>query len=303
MTTKPKRPWRMLAPLTIVLALFGLWSGYWFFAQAAAKSYAETYREKLANKGVSLKCNKEGWGGYPFRFEFTCSEPVLQLPGGRMANSTNLLILAQAYNPSHLIALVDGPSRVQLSPGKTIDFTHDRAAGSVILGGDGFRRLSVDISNLNATNLFSMKYVQLHTRSGKNNGYDIAINIEAAQLIDPGRPPIDIDQAQLLATLETPEKIQVQSVNLQRGTIELSGSGPLSIDPEHRLSGQIAAQTNNLSGLMSLADPHIDLTDQERTSLKAVLGLLGNDAKINLTAQNGEFSIGPVKIGELPPLY
>jgi hypothetical protein len=303
MTTKSSRPWRMLAPLAIVLLLFGLWSGYWVYAQAAVKSYAATYRAKFTGRGVTLGCKTESWGGYPFRFEFTCSQPMLKLPGGRMATSASILILAQAYNPMQVIALVDGPSRVQTSPGKIIDLAHDRAVASIIFSGDEFPRLSADVSNLSAANLFSVKNVQLHTRPGQEKGNDIAIDIEATQLIDPGKPPIDIDRGQLLATLETPEKLDVQSVSLQRGTINLSGSGLLSLDSANRLSGQIAAQTNDLKGLMVLADPHIDLTDQEHSTLKTLVGLLNKEAKINLTAQNGELFLGPVKIGDLAPLY
>lgn len=303
MTLKPHRPWRMLAPLASVLALFGLWSGYWFLAQAAAKSYATSYREKLAGKGLKLTCEDESWGGYPFRFEFSCSKPVVQLVGNRSARSTALLILAQAYNPMHIIALVDGPTSVSGVFTEPVDLTHDRAIASLVFGGEELPRISAEVTNLSAVNRLSAKDVQIHIRPAKNGGADIAITFEAGEIASPSKPSLDIDSGQALARLKPNREVDIQSANLQSGTLRLSAAGTVSLDQQHRLAGAVAVETNDVNKLMTAIDPHLHLSDRERAAIQTLLGLLGTNSKANIIAQNGELFVGPIKAGELKPLY
>jgi hypothetical protein len=293
----------MLVPLAGILLLFALWSGYWVFADAAAKSHAANYRERLAAEGVNLACGSESWGGYPFRFEFSCRQPALRLPHERLLRGQSLLIAAQAYNPMHVIALIDSPTSVRSANGGIDNFTHDRAVASVTFRGGGLVQIAAEVSNLDGAGLITAKDIQFHSRPGKDNGNDIAVTVDTAQYTSPGKPPLDIDNAQLLTTLTAGQELEIASIEMQRGPLKLWGKGSLSLDPAHRLSGRIAAQTNDLDGLLTLLDPHLDLTDQERAAIKTLLGLLGRQAKVDLIAQDGELFIGPIKIGDLQPLY
>jgi hypothetical protein len=78
MPNEAVRPWKMLLPLILVLVLAMAWSIYWFVAIGWPRTRLQSEREKLAGQGVSLTCTEESWGGFPFRFEFTCSSPLLK---------------------------------------------------------------------------------------------------------------------------------------------------------------------------------------------------------------------------------
>lgn len=303
MTTKPARPWRMLAPLITVVLLFVLWSGYWFFAQSAARAYAEGYRQVLAAQGVRLTCESEDWGGYPFRFEFSCSKPAVELPEVQMARAEDLMIVAQAYNPRHLIILVDGPSRIRLTSGETLDLTHDRAIASFVLATHGQLQVAAEFPNVAAGPLFTAKDIQVHTRPGEHGAIDAAVTLADARYLAPGKPPLIIERAQILALITTSRTVEIRQAIAQQGPLQLSAKGTIGLDDMHRLAGSIAVETNDLNGLMTVLDPHIRLTDQQRLAIKTLLGLLGKEARSSLIAKNGEFFLGPVKIGNLVPLY
>ena len=303
MTVKPYRPWRMLAPLATVFILFGLWSGYWFFAQAAAKSYVENYRAKLASKGVTLACESEDWGGYPFRFEFSCGKPLVQIPGERSAQSSALLIVGQAYNPMHVIALVDGPTSVHPRSGAPVEFTHNRGVASLVFAGGELPRISAEVSNLAAVNQFSAKDAQIHIRPTGDGGAEFAIAVEAGELNSPDKPPLRLENGQVLARLKPNRDVEIQSVTVQQGAQKISATGTLRLDSEHRIAGIVTAETNDLNGLIAALDPHLSLSDRERAAIQTLLGLLGKEGKADIIAKDGELFVGPVKVGDLTPLY
>ena len=293
----------MLAPLAAVIALLGAWSAYWFVASTLAQNYAAGARQQFAARGLSLACASEDWGGYPFRFEFSCKQPLFNLPGGQLLRSGSLFAVAQAYDPTHVVALIDGPGALTLPGGVTYDITHDRATLSVDASRDGTFHIAAEIPNFAGANLFVAKDIQLHTRPAKDQANDIAITLENASYNSPGKPPLLVDHAQLLANLADNHEIAITDLQFTQGTLKLWGKGTVGLDAAHRIAGRIASQTNDLNQLLTVLDPHIKASEQKRATLKAFLGLLGQQAKADFVAQDGDLFIGPLKIGVLLPLY
>ena len=293
----------MVAPLAAVILLFVLWSIYWCVANSAMQTYAASERTHLNARGFSLICGSESWGGYPFRFEFTCTNPKINFPGGQTVRSGAFLAVAQAYYPKHVIALVDGPTHVKLPDNSNYALAHGRAVISIVAQGEGVAQMAAEIPDFNGAGILVASDIQVHTRAAANGGNDIAITVDGAVYNSPGKPPLAIDRAQLLATLSAARSLNVSDLQFNQNGLKLWGKGTLDLDAQNRIAGRITAQTNDLSRLLTVLDPHIDLADRDRATLKAVLGLLGKEAKADLVAQDGEFYIGPIKIGELPPLY
>ena len=293
----------MVAPLAAVILLFVLWSVYWYAANSAMQAHAAGQRAQLAAQGFSLACASENWGGYPFRFEFTCTKPVIGFPGGQTVRSGAILAVAQAYDPLHVIALIDGPSGVALPDNSNYSLTHGRAVISVVAQGGGVAQIAAEIPAFNGAGILVANDIQIHTRAAANSGNDIAVTVEGAVYNSPGKPPLSIDRAQLLAMLGASHDLTIGDLQFNQNGLKLWGKGTLNLDAEKRIEGRIAAQTNDLGRLLAVLDPHIDLADRDRATLKAILGLLGKEAKADLVARDGEFYIGPLKVGELPPLY
>ena len=94
MPSATARSWKMFLPLGGVVLLGLLWTGYWFVASAIAKDRVAQERAALAAIGLELACAEEGWGGYPFHFEFSCTSPRLTLEDKGEAKSGKLLLVA-----------------------------------------------------------------------------------------------------------------------------------------------------------------------------------------------------------------
>src|SRR5690242_20688488 len=103
MQQSSSKPWRMLIPLGAVLLLAIGWSIYWSVAIEKAKAVTLERRASLAQNGITLSCNTESWAGYPFRFEYQCSGFTVTQQGRLAVSGSQLIAVAQAYNPWHVI--------------------------------------------------------------------------------------------------------------------------------------------------------------------------------------------------------
>jgi hypothetical protein len=99
-----------------VLLLLGIgWTGFWFYASSQVSAQFERWRTREAQSGRVYDCGKLAVGGYPFRFEVRCKDASVDLIS-QTANRkfgkgqlSEILAVAQIYNPRLLIAEFDGP--------------------------------------------------------------------------------------------------------------------------------------------------------------------------------------------------
>lgn len=294
----------MLLPLAAVVLLFAAWSTYWWIADGFAQKTAAAQRAKLAARGVTLACAHESWGGYPFRFEFDCTSPRLEMRDRGTFTATHVLAVAQAYNPTHVVLLVDGPTTVASPAAAPITASHDRAMISLRMIGLHDAEVSADIPNVSVANLASAGDVQLFSRPGPKPGtLDVAARLKDAKAAAPGRPPLALDSAQAIATIDQPLHATISDISAARGEVRVWTSGDAGLDAAHRPQGTLTVATNDLKGLMAIVNPQLALNDKQRQALTMMLAFLGKEAKTTVTAANGQLSVGPLKLGALPPLF
>lgn len=303
MLTSSIRSWHMLLPLAAVLLLALLWTVYWLVASGIAERRFAEERVRFATQGVTLACAREGWGGYPFHFEFTCSSPALEWQNRGRVESSGLLLTALAYAPWQIVALVDGPSSFAATgvPGGTAG--HQRAIAALTYDHDWKLKISAEVPALSIPGLGGAGQLMLHTRPSVTGGTDIAVSARDVKLQRPGKPSLSIREGEFLGTLSSDRMLKVERFRLQQDAVDYSGSGSVSLDNSNRLSGKLDTQTNDLDGLLTILSPHLQLTEDKKSGLRAMLGLLGNEAKAPLIARDGILYLGPFKITELQPLY
>lgn len=295
----------MFLPAIVVVLLLVLWSIYWLVAIGIAKSETEQQRRRLAERGAQLACTKENWGGYPFRFEFNCSSPVITYRDKAEIRSGNLLAVALAYNPWQVVLLLDGPTTVSgknLVPQKVI---HQRAVASVTIEKMDRKRISIDAEAkmIDVPGRLSAGRVMINTRPGAGSGMDIAVLAEGLNYQMPDMPAFLLDRGDFLGTATPDAALAISRVEIQRGGIRYWGSGSFKLDDSRMIAGRLATETNDLTGLMSLMEPYLKLSEQQKATLNTVLGLLGNKAKADIVAQEGQLYVGPVKVANLHPLF
>ena len=306
----------MFYPLAGMILLSALWCGYWFIAFEGAKKLVQAKRLEFKSQGLQLDCANESWGGFPFRFEFQCQGASLQFAQANKTydiKSVTMLAVAQAYNPFHVLLLIDGPSTVS-----GVELTHERALISVTVDGTGNLDVSSEAAKINAQGLFSADKLNFYGR--KINGkLDLAANTEGLTVLDSGLP-ISITKAAIVAQTNaslltqpydaaaTGEALEISSLKISQGPVDLTAQGKIFLDPQHRLAGKLSSQTNDIGGLMTLIAPLLALNDEDSAAIKNLVSLAATDpatktAKADFTASDGALYWGLLKLADLKPLY
>ena len=320
MIPSTKRPWYMLYPLAGMILLSALWCSYWFIAFVSAKELVQAKRQEFANRGMQLNCARESWGGFPFRFEFQCEAASLQLANANETlnvQSMKILAVALAYNPFHVLLLLDGPSAIN-----GVELTHERALVSVTVNGSGNLDVSSEAAKVNAQGLFSAAQLNFYGR--KINGkLDFAARGDQLVILGPDNLVTPIAKAEIVAhtsasllnqpsTLDyataTGESLEISSLKISQGAVDFAAQGKIFLDPQHRLAGKLSNQTNDIDGLMKFIAPIFALKEEDSAAIKNLVNLTGTDpatntTKVDFTAKDGALYWGLLKLADLKPLY
>jgi hypothetical protein len=318
-----RRPWRMLAPLAVVLVLAILWSIYWAVASSKLKdAYAEAERN-LAGQGVSLACGAADWGGYPFRIERDCNSPRLAFnsPWGPVDISAQRLIMAvQAYNPRHAVALLDGATTFR---GPAIEeISHARALASLKFASDDDWEVSVELPRIAVPELGSANLLVAHARVTPSGSADLALSAEKLDIAIGRGVKLAIDAADLTASLpkealapdiarylaSSGKEITIANVAARQGGLAITGSGTVMVDSSGYVSGRIPLRINRIDLLFEIVKQVADLSDDDAAAARTFIELLpkGEGAsapQIALIAKDRKLYWGPFKLTDLQPLF
>lgn len=297
------RPWRMFLPLAIVLLITLLWTIYWFIASSNAQERFTAQRAQLAEQGLSLSCTHEEWGGYPFHLEFSCRSPIFRYHDHAELRASDLLLVALAYAPWQVAALMDGPSTLTAEGLAPTAINHERALAAVTFDGLWQPSFSAEVPKVSVDGAGRADKLMLFTRPSSSSGTEIAVQASQVTYTADGRPPLSVDSGSLKGTLLPDERFQLDTFELKQGQLRYWGSGMLALDGEHRISGQVDTETNDMQALLSVVGPQSGLSDDKLANLRAVLALLGTGAKVPILAKNGVLYVGPFQVSELKPLY
>ena len=304
----------MFYPLAGMLLLSLVWCGYWFIAFSGAKELIQAKRLEFAGRGMDLTCARETWGGFPFRFEFQCETARLQFIHGTQTfnvQTTKFLAVAQAYNPLHVIFLVDGPTSIDRTT-----VIHDRALISLTVSLDRDWDASLEAASVNAQDLFTAGQLKLFARK-VNGRLDLAANTKELTVIRPENPPVIFSSAELVgqtsAALLTQRRLagqalEINTLKISQGPVDFAATGTVSLDAQRRLAGKLSSQTNDIDGVMKFVEPILALNEQDSATIKNLVTLAGSDpatktTKADFTAKGGALYWGLIKLADLTPLY
>jgi hypothetical protein len=305
MQTANRRSWKIFIPVIAVLVLAVLWSIYWFIAIGVAERTAVAQRQQLAGQGLTISCTSEAWGGYPFRFEFRCTSPVIKYREKAELRSANLQAVALAYNPRQIVLLLDGPTTASGEGLPPHTITHNRAIASVTFDLADRSKFSLDAEAANIENqeLLSIGRLMINSRPAEQGGIDLAALVEQFSRRNVDKPEFRLARMEFLGTLSPTGTLSISKIEASQDGVRYWGSGELALDQSRRVTGKVATETNDLAGLLRIIEPQTEMTEQQRANLRMVLGLLGKNAKADIVAKDGQLFVGPVKAADLQPLF
>ncbi len=278
------RAW-LFGPFVALGALAIGWSIFWYQASARAEAALDTLLIRESALGRDWTCADRRIGGYPFRFELRCSGLSLaarRADGALTVATGPLEIVAQVYNPQHIIARLGGPGRVTQPDGATGTLNWEKLESSLFLSGLGLDRLSTFITEPQLEWLgetpFRASTLEVHTRRSPTRPLDqsvvdlvliargavlplldrLAGNVAAAD--------IDLDASltrstPLLAGLR-PENIdlwrknggqlEIGRLGIRKGTGRLETRGEFTLDDLRRVSGRLDASAAGIDRIAGI---------------------------------------------------
>lgn len=374
----PRRRWPVFVPLALVLALGGIWSGFWYYAASTVEAQIVEWRAREARLGRIHACARQSIGGYPFRIEFRCVNATAELRETQpplFVRAKDLLFVAQIYDPSLLIGELTGP--VTISEPTQVLLSGNWTLGQMSLRGlpSSLDRLSMVFEDLKLNRprngvVMNADRFELHARVSEGapaNNPVLEIVGRANGAVIPATGPlsnnpgdIEIDGvlrglnslspkpiAVLLRELQsTGGKLEVTRARIQQGDIIAVSSGTLSLSRNARLEGQLRVTATGVEQLVKVlgldqalvasAGPRgnaygHDRADRIANALERImpgatgaqrakaaeaglqmgLALLGERAELEgkrattmpLRFTDGIATLGPIKLGQVPPLY
>jgi hypothetical protein len=310
-----RQPWSIIITLIGIVLLVVLWCAYWIIASGLVRDKFESEQARLARQGVALDCKALHWGGFPFRFERDCVEPVIRLTGDMIA-AKGLLLVMQAYMPNRAIALIDGP----VTTGSGLTITHERAIASARFSGERNWQATIEVPGLQAPPYGAAHRLLVSARDTGGDRLDLALDATAseAQLghglvvkLDEvsltGNVPRDAVGRDLLGALaKSGEKIGIDSLRLKKGDLVMTAKGEIGLTPSGEISGRLTTTSNRLDLMLAEIRQDFGLSDKDGDALAAMIGLLqpgkSADITLDLIAKDGKLYWGPAKLTDLPPL-
>ncbi|ACI91911.1 conserved hypothetical protein [Afipia carboxidovorans OM5] len=117
------RLWPVFVPSALLLLAAIGWSGFWFYATHEVDAQFQGWQEREAKSGRVYDCSRREIGGFPFRFEVRCADPTISLAAQTAqqfaskipltAKLSEILAVAQIYDPTRVIAEFKGPATVE----------------------------------------------------------------------------------------------------------------------------------------------------------------------------------------------
>lgn len=327
----------------LVLGIAGGWVALWYYAVGRGEAAVEGWRAREAKAGREYICDRQAFGGFPFRFEMTCDGATAIFHGANPPfelKTPSIHVATQIYQPNFLIAEYVGPlSGGTRGQAPAVRLSWALAQSSVRGTPSAPERVSIVVDQpvVERTNpagtVLRAKHIEIHGRLADGSiatrpVIEIALQVE--NLSAPAAGPLAVTpiNADITGTLRGlsdfsakpwPERfrelqtnggrIEVSRARLQQGDTLALGSGTLSINARGRLDGQINMAVAGIEGFINA----LGAVTQQRNGFGFTLGLglLGGNARVEgrpaislpLRVSDGSVFFGPLKVGEIPPLF
>jgi hypothetical protein len=284
MTLAPRRRplWRLFfMPVLLVIAA-AAWSAFWFYAASQVDAKADAWRAREAKSGRVYDCARRTVAGFPFRLEVRCdgaSVSLISQTAGQAAAQApitaqlgEILVVAQVYDPTRLIAEFTAPATISDRGGQPSMAVNWSKARSSVVGLPAVpQRASIvfDDAEINRFNgsvqapLAHAKHIELHGRLAEGSAVDHPV-IETVLQIEGGSlqevhplltQPFDADVRAMLSGLKDfspkPWPVRFREIQAAGGHVEIVQSriaqgdlvavaaGTLGLSANGRLDGEL----------------------------------------------------------------
>jgi hypothetical protein len=279
--THNRRHWRLFMMPILLLVAAAAWSGFWFYAASQAEVKADAWRAQEAKSGRVYDCARRTVAGFPFRLEVRCASASVSLVSQTAAQAatqtpvtaklSEILVVAQVYDPKLLIAEFSAPATVFDSQGASMVVNWSKARASVVglpaipqrasIVFDGALVDRVDTSV--QVPLARAKHIELHGRLAEGTALEhpvieTVLRVEAGSVQDVHpllTQPFDAEVRAMLSGLKNlapkpwPERfrelqaagghVEIVQSRIQQGDLIAVAAGTLGLSAQGNLDGEL----------------------------------------------------------------
>jgi len=278
-----RRPlWQLFLMPALLLVAAAAWSTFWFFAASQAEVKADAWRDQEAKSGRIYDCAKRAVAGFPFRLEVRCDGASVSLvsqtsgqdaaQGPVTARLSEILVVAQVYDPKLLIAEFTAPATIFDSHGSSSMVVNWSKARSSVVGLPAvpqrasivFDGASVDRVNSSVqVPLARARHIELHGRLAEGSSLEHPL-IETVLRVEAGSvqevhplltQPFDAEIRATLSGLRdlSPKPwpvrfrelqaagghVEIVQSRIQQGELVAVAAGALGLSVQGRLDGEL----------------------------------------------------------------
>lgn len=392
LTSAPRRRSRFglyFVPVLVLIAAVA-WSGFWFFAASQVGVQADAWRAQEAKAGRIYDCANRSVAGFPFRFEVRCTDPSVMLVSQTaspqlafVARLAEILVVAQVYDPKHVIAEFKGPATIAERNAQPTLSVNWKLGRSSVFGLPAVpQRASLDFDDLAIDRIGGatpmpvarVNHIELHGRqvdgsAPDNPAVETVLEIRGGTLQDVHpllTQPFNADVHARLNGLKDfspkpwPDRfreiqaaggsVEIMQSRIEQGDVLSVAAGTLRLNAQGRIDGELqmtvagldrvipalgidkmleegvpqatldrvapgvkSQDINNLFGALDRAIPGLGKAIKQNANAGIAAGInsLGTEATLEgkkarsfpLRFADGAVLLGPVKVGQIPPLF
>jgi hypothetical protein len=268
--------------------------------------------------GRDWTCADRKIGGYPFRIELECGALALTSQDGPVSDihAGRVLAVWQIYQTNLIIVEFDRAMSIGFRSGAQRELKTKSLRMSLHFDGSNLPdRLALVGEGVDMPDVFSSDSSEIHLVRGDDESApnDLRLYVEMQNTLIDGLKHDDAKPMTIMADARASDgavfyghgagslldrwrdaggKLYINGVKLTRGEGELQMKGTLALDDTHRLSGRVELKANGFSDLL------------DAIGLKTGgFSLNAKAMSLPLALDRGKLFLGPLKIGEIGPLY
>jgi hypothetical protein len=306
-----------------VVVVIVLYTAGWFWLADRLEREARVALESLGEKGIAARCENPQARGYPFRLGLFCDSIAFEQASEQVSVSAGAFRSAgQIYDPSRLVAELDGPAQISLPGAGPVALDWDVLRASTRLATPLPERISLQGSALKVApaggeTVVSAETFEAHMRPDAADldvavrfaGLSLAPQVVRGRNLAPLSGDADIkvfDGVRLLD--EGAHGLRGKSGKVRKMTLtigeegSLSLSGPISVDEAGLIDADLEVSLHDPKGLArALSDAFPEFRRQIEQG-SAGLSFLGSNPKLPLKIVKSSATLGFIPLGRIPPL-
>ena len=339
---RPRRhrvPLGAVVPFALLVAAAAAWSLAWYLRAEDIVARLGEWRSWAAQHGTILVCEEEATGGYPFRFTFECTSPVVTVGAGAGSHrlvAQRLHAVALIYDPRHVIIEIDTPAEIRAPDRRMLAAGgEDAMRASVELTEGRLGRLSVVLPAIEVMQdgpggpFLTAEWGEIHMRLRRDEAaLDLALKSGAAKLLRPDHGDhIDIDSLDAVAVInDLPDAdaadfgtwleawragggiAEIQRLSFDSPELGGDAAGTVNLTAAGLVEGALDARLTKIDAFIDALERRGVIDANQKQILRGAAGIFASvsegrpTVRLAVRVRDGEIYLGPVRVATLPPL-